>query len=856
MTVPDNSNVPDGVDRVTKSRSNTSNSRKRGTVRWTVGLVVRLCIWYALLTPFLRCPSQLSDLTDSSPRVCKPYLVARSYVEPHVMPYYDAYGAPYVEIARPYVQVLNEKVYAPTSRVVKHGYERYGAPALDKAHLYAQQQWETNAVPHLQSAKDKANGLYQSQVYPHVQNVEAALSPTFQKANGVIKSAYGDYLLPFGAKYRPFIGKTYTTGQDMLTTTVLPYAQNSWSAALYFIQSTLWPRVTGVYSENVEPQLVKIGERLASYREEKRLRQVAEEVESEPQQASFLTAPKATEVDDLTTSSTTEQATATPTLSPTGQAAKARNSIESDLRTWQQKFAIAAEKGLEDLEERLQDIVDGFISSGVRAHGESLATALEAVVDNELIALKRHINNLAESLPKEDVPQEEQAATNELFGNIKEAAVSIRDRAHALREWRNSFEQELTRRVSFAINSTLDVLDSVRDLGLQEVGMRWAWMDGVTYKDWARYHALKAQFEEWKDEFLEFGLQHAKLEEARAVADEILSHGMETAEAAAKELTRLRDVGKWKIAAREASDDFDTRSEPPPSLPKPSRAPEPVADEVAPADEAADAERPDGTIFAYDAASRAENDGSDDDEESMATDEEHASPRVNGGTSSEYESTGLSGNDQDQKPITQDADDLKAAWGVAAANVEIPPEAEVPQASGPPLSSEQQQAVADLISGLLVDKDSAYAAEIMNKLHSIYGIPQPAPEPSVASDGASDDFSDVDADASSIPIPEPEEEPFHEADDASDASSAAVFESSAIVNDEDNNDEAQDAQDAQESLSEDIEIEEVEGGSSMDSAESHSATLPSTASSVESEAEETIIPETTPASEDSTADEL
>ncbi|GKZ85603.1 hypothetical protein AnigIFM56816_011571 [Aspergillus niger] len=853
MTVPDNSNVPDGADRILKSRSSASKSSKRGTIRWTVGLVVRLCIWYALLTPFLRCPSQLSDLTDSSPRVCKPYLVARSYVEPHVMPYYDAYGAPYVETVRPYVQVLNEKVYAPTSRVVKHGYERYGAPALDRAQLYGQQQWETIVVPHLQSAKDRANGLYQSQVYPHVQSVEAALSPSFHKANGAIKSAYGDYLLPFGAKYRPFIGKTYTTGQDMLTTTVLPYAQNSWSAAIYFIHSTLWPRVTGVYSENVEPQLVKIGERLASYREEKRLRQVAEEVESASQQASFLTAPKATEVDDLTTSSTTEQATATPTLSPTEQAAKARNSIETDLHTWQQKFAVAAEKGLEDLEERLQEIVNGFIGSGVRAHGESLATALEAVVDNELIALKRHINSLAESLPKEDVPQEEQAATNELFGNIKEAAVSIRDRAHALREWRNSFDQELTRRVSFAINSTLDVLDSVRDLGLQEVGMRWAWMEGVTYKDWARYHALKAQFEEWKDEFLEFGLQHAKLEEARAVADEILSHGMEIAEAAAKELTRLRDVGKWKIAAREASDDFDTRSEPPPALPKPSRTPEPVAGESAPANEATDAERPDGTIFAYDAASRVANDGSDGEEESMATDEEHASPQGNGGLPSNYESTGFAGDDQDQTAETQDADELKAAWGVAAADVRIPSEEETPQASGPPLSSEQQQAVADLVSGLLVDKDSAYAEEIMNKLHSIYGIPRPTPEPSVSSDDASDDtsedVSDVDADASSMP--RSEEEPLQETDDASDAPSEEVFEYSAIADDEDSSDEAQDSH---EPLSDEIEVEE---DPSMDNAESHSATSASTTSNVVSDvAEETIIPETTPASEDSTAEEL
>ena len=181
-----------------------------------------------------------------------------------------------------------------------------------------------------------------------------------------------------------------------------------------------------------------------------------------------------------------------------------------------------------------------------------------------------------------------------------------------------------------------------------------------------------------------------------------------------------------------------------------------------------------------------------------------------------------------------------------------PSEGETPQTSGPQLSAEQQQAVAALISGLLVDKDSAYAEEIMNKLHSIYGTPAPTPEPSVAFDDASDEVSDFDAEAANAPFAE-SEEPIDETDEASNASSEADFESSAIVDDEDNNEEVQDTP---ESLSEDIEIEGVEEDSPMDDVESSSATLASTASSVVSEAEETIIPETTPASGDNSAEEL
>ncbi|PWY70482.1 hypothetical protein BO70DRAFT_373857 [Aspergillus heteromorphus CBS 117.55] len=834
MAVPNNGSVPEAADRPVGASDKKPKPRTRGTIRWTVGLVVRLCIWYALITPFLRCPSQLSDLTDSSPRVCKPYLVARSYVEPHVIPYYNAYGAPYVETARPYVLILNEKVYTPSAHVVKLGYEKYGAPALDRAQSYGQQQWELRVVPHLQAAKDKANGLYQSEVEPHVQRVEAALSPPFQKANGALKSVYRDYLLPFGAKYRPFIGKTYTSGQGMLTTTVLPYAQNSWSSAVYFIHGSLWPRVTGLYWENVEPQLVKIGERLASYREEKRLRNVVEEVDSLSEEtSSFLSSPKANEAHDVTSSSTAEVTPPPqPTLSPTEQAAKARESIENDLQIWEEKFAFAAEKGLEDLEERLQQIIDNFMATGTKEQGESLANALKEVVDNEVAGLKQHINNLAESLPSEDSPKAEEAAKDELSRIVKEAAVAIRDRAHSLREWRNSFEEDIMRRIYAAVNATLDVLDSVRDLGLQEVGMRWAWMDGITYKDWARYHALKAQFEDWKDGFRDFGTQHAKLEEARAAVDEVLSRGMDVAETAAKELTRLRDVGRWKIAAREVSDNFDTRSEPPPLLPKPIR--ETSVDEDSSADETMDTEvSKNETTFASDTAGNAvENEGHDldGDSETMAADEEQASP-IDSSADFTWD---------EQAPN-------KATWGAAAANV---PDEEVSEKEPRVSSQAEQEAIKNLISELLVGKDSAYAEEIMNQLYSIYGTPRPAPTSSSTLDDATEDALVSDADTPSAPSPIPEDEPSiasheteetEEIDDARDDADASIAEDS-MENDEEQPPITEDSENEAEAITNSLQAEY--------------ASLASTASSIASAAAESDPSDSTDAVEDNAGDEL
>lgn len=275
---------------------------------------------------------------------------------------------------------------------------------------------------------------------------------------------------------------------------------------------------------------------------------------------------------------TPETPSVQPTLSAEEQSKQARVRIESDLQRWQDKFAVAADKGIEDLDERIADIVSALIANSANSHGQSLWTALQAVSTEKISSIKKRINELAADLPEEDAPEVEEESRDKLLSDIRQSAVSVRDRAHALRQWSLSFDEELIRRVSAAINSTLDVLDSIRDLGLQEIGTRWAWMDDVTYKDWAKYHALKVQIDDWRNEIRKVGMNHKSIAEAQSVAAGILDSGMEVAEDTARELIRLKDVGNWKIAAREVSDNFDTRTEAPPPRPKPVVEHEEVAE--------------------------------------------------------------------------------------------------------------------------------------------------------------------------------------------------------------------------------------------------------------------------------------
>lgn len=211
--------------------------------------------------------------------MCKPYLVVRSHIEPHVLPYYHLYAAPYVDSARPYVTLFNDQIYSPAATYAKQGYDKYGAPAWDQAQAYGQEHWEAQIAPRLQYSQDSISGVYKSEVDPYVQRAVLVVSPYYEKAGTLAISTYGDYIAPLYTQSHLIIGKTYTSGQEILTTTVIPHVQDSWSTVVYFVNSALWPKVTGLYSENVEPQLVKIGQRLASYREGKILRASVDDVD-------------------------------------------------------------------------------------------------------------------------------------------------------------------------------------------------------------------------------------------------------------------------------------------------------------------------------------------------------------------------------------------------------------------------------------------------------------------------------------------------------------------------------------------------------------------------------------------------
>lgn len=249
-------------------------------------------------------------------------------------------------------------------------------------------------------------------------------------------------------------------------------------------------------------------------------------------------------------------------LTPEQEAEQTREKIETDLKNWQDKFAKAAGKGAQDLKNRVKEITERQIQTHAANVGEPLVVILDQTSKSELGKLKKSIQTIVKSLPNEKSEADIERAEKELANETRSAGLAVKNKAQALRSWKQSMQRETQTLVNAASKSTLEVIDNIRDLGLQEIGMRWAWMEGISYKDWENYHLLKKTFDEWRQEVEAVALNHEGLRSVSDVGNDVESRGMYIAEETAKELARLKKVGKWKIRAADASDDFSTKHMP------------------------------------------------------------------------------------------------------------------------------------------------------------------------------------------------------------------------------------------------------------------------------------------------------
>ena len=230
-----------------------------------------------------------------------------------------------------------------------------------------------------------------------------------------------------------------------------------------------------------------------------------------------------------------------------------------DINKWHSKFTRAAEQATQDLQVRVSDIIARESSPGL---GEALLAKLTDEANQAVDSVKNSIIEAVNHLPEEDNDEQKTSAMHEVLETLRASGKSLKDRAQEVRTWKIEHDVEIDSLVETAIESTMSILDGIRDLGLQRIGMTWSDSDSVTYEDWTAYHNLKKTFDSLRADVLSSAVDQEALLQAKASSDEVQNNAMTVAGTAAKELARLKDVARWKIDASDASNDFESRFAP------------------------------------------------------------------------------------------------------------------------------------------------------------------------------------------------------------------------------------------------------------------------------------------------------
>lgn len=262
------------------------------------------------------------------------------------------------------------------------------------------------------------------------------------------------------------------------------------------------------------------------------------------------------------TKSKTNSAEETPKKKKNYDRAEVEKKIKEDVRTWQTKFATGADKGAEELDERVNDITKRQIEAQVDGVGKSYLTQLEESAKSNLGSVKLSIIEIVQSTSADSTEEELEEAYEQAIGKVRAAGLTVREKAIRVRDWKRQYDIDTFRLVKAASDSTLRVLDSISDLGLQELGMKWAWTNGVTYQDWKLYHKLRTTFGEWRREVQDIAMKHEGLDKSKEASEDLENKAMDVASDTAKELARLKEVARWKIWAQDSSQDFSNREVP------------------------------------------------------------------------------------------------------------------------------------------------------------------------------------------------------------------------------------------------------------------------------------------------------
>ncbi|KAF8244349.1 hypothetical protein K440DRAFT_663512 [Wilcoxina mikolae CBS 423.85] len=519
-----------------------------------LNLTARLIAWYALYTVLFRCPAHP---TPDSPGICHPAHTIKTAVRPHIQPYYDAYVFPYVQQYSPYIQEANKDYIIPTYTKVRASYHQYAEPYVTRSSDSAVAVYKRFLGPHVATAQSKMEDYITIYVSPHAETANKVwindVKPTVDVTEEKVEVFFKDNVLPKYNRVHPYLAKLFEQVRYVVTAIVAPIVKEGGEKAVG------WGR--GMWSEVVRPQVGRIGERLGGTNGNG----VPANAVSSSLFSSLSAAKPSKGASAASISSMVSVASAAKASeSAAGSSEKVkklskeeeREMIEQDLIAWTAKFRASSDKTLADLKIQIDNVAEKAYNRK-RKSVETDLTSLQRLVDDGFTNLKAEIVSLTKQLTPESSSDAKNAAEEKLFTAARHLGTEIRDKAQYIRKDAEKCLAKVYDDVSEAADQHLVVLDGINDMGMQELGMKWAWMDYVTYKDWAKYHDLKKQMKESRSTIIKSAESNEELVKiTQWIQDEWEGKATDIAKAAAEELNRVKKVGKKKIELADTSDNF------------------------------------------------------------------------------------------------------------------------------------------------------------------------------------------------------------------------------------------------------------------------------------------------------------
>ncbi|KAI6247169.1 hypothetical protein HI914_05018 [Erysiphe necator] len=240
--------------------------KKRKSI-YRVGNLFRIAFWYFIFTCFY-CPSSLNSLTNDSPKACKAYFQVTNFVAPVIQPYLNIYAAPYLEPIWPYYTAIQKRIIKPTLKLGG----KYGVPLVEKVFLLIKFNWRKFAQPQVEKCYDTLYQYYRLKLGSYSDIANKTINSYHEKIKTELLPIYSSIILSYYYAIEPQIVKGYILGHEIVTNNIYPCIKWTLNNGESFFVGIIRPKLKLLYGESVEPQLLKISERLGRYRTARKIK--------------------------------------------------------------------------------------------------------------------------------------------------------------------------------------------------------------------------------------------------------------------------------------------------------------------------------------------------------------------------------------------------------------------------------------------------------------------------------------------------------------------------------------------------------------------------------------------------------